>query len=179
MSRVLIALGGNLGDVRTAFARSCDMLRRDLTAIERSPIYVSSAVYDKPGAILPETPAPDYLDAVLVAQTSLEPHALLARLLEVEKALGRIRPAPLCAPRPIDLDLLLYDHRILSPAFDGDLEVPHPRMHFREFVLAPACDIAADWVHPVLQKTLREVYRDLKMRDAASPQTPKASLRIV
>lgn len=157
MHDVLIALGGNVGDVEAAFERALLYLACDLADIRRSRVYRSKPVYDKPGAIPPAQPAPDYLDAVIRAKTFHSPQSLLDRLLDVEKRLGRVRPAPECSPRTIDLDLLLFDDCIIAPRNPGDLELPHPRMHLRKFVLDPACDVAPELQHPVLKKTLSEL----------------------
>ncbi len=155
----MIALGGNLGDVEIAFERACMLLGCDLIGIRMSRYYRTEPVYDKPGACVPEEPAPPYLNAVMKAQTFVGPEELLYRLLEVEHVLGRVRPAPECSPRPIDLDLLLYDDLVIHPDCPGDLELPHPRMHLRNFVLEPACDVAPDWIHPVFHKSLIQLWK--------------------
>ncbi len=159
MHEILIALGGNLGDVEAAFESALQLLSSDIFDVRRSRIYRSVAVYDKPGTVIPDEPGPDYLDAVVRAKTFHTPQTLLECLLETEKKLGRVRPAPECSPRPIDLDLLLYDDVVIHSVNTGDLELPHPRMHTRLFVLNPACDVAPEWKHPVLNQTL-EVLRD-------------------
>lgn len=155
MIDVLIALGGNIGHVEVTFSRACLMLSSDLFDIQMSKLYQTAPVYDKPGAVQPECAAPTYTNAVFQAKTWWDPHGLMQRLLEVEAALGRVRPAPECSPRTIDLDLLLYGDQIIVPTATSDLQVPHPRMHQRQFVLEPACDIAPDWIHPELGLPLK------------------------
>ena len=162
MHEVLIALGANLGDVEITFSRACGLLASDLLDARMSRVYRTEPVYDKPGAAVPATPAPAYGNAVLRAKTFWEPEPLLVRLLEVERVLGRMRPAPPCAPRTLDLDLLLYDDAVIAPKSADGLEIPHPRMHRRAFVMQPACDVAPDWVHPVLHRTLREIWDDIR-----------------
>ncbi|MBQ9817712.1 MAG: 2-amino-4-hydroxy-6-hydroxymethyldihydropteridine diphosphokinase [Proteobacteria bacterium] len=161
MNEVLIALGGNLGDVELAFFRARLLLRSELVDVRMSRLYRTDPVYDKPGATVPPDPVPAYLNAVMRAGTFLEPQSLLVRLFETERQLGRVRPAPECSPRTIDLDLLLYNDSVLKPEHPGDLELPHPRMHQRRFVLEPACDVAPGWIHPVLGKTLRDLLAQL------------------
>ena len=154
---VLIALGGNLGDVPQTFKRAVNILNCILSDCRMSDLYLSTAVYDKPGAIQPEQGAPDYINAVLRGRTTLNPYELLEHLLNTEQQIGRVRPAPECSPRVIDLDLLLYGDEVIAPQKEGDLELPHPRMHQRAFVLVPACDVAPEWIHPVLKQTLSEL----------------------
>ncbi|MBR4986958.1 MAG: 2-amino-4-hydroxy-6-hydroxymethyldihydropteridine diphosphokinase [Proteobacteria bacterium] len=157
MNEVLIGLGGNLGDVEITFMRAVSLLCSDLVGVRMSRVYRSVARYDKPGAVEPSEPVPDYFNAVLRAGTYWSPEALLARLLEVERVLGRVRPAPECSPRPLDLDLLLYGDVVMRPTMAGGLELPHPRMHLRDFVMVPACEVAPEWVHPVLGVPLCEI----------------------
>lgn len=154
MHNVLIALGGNEGDVRSAFEHACTLLSSDIINLRKSSLYRTAPVYDKPGAATPTINAPEFLNAAICGQTFYDPYELLERLLTIEQHLGRKRPAPECSPRPIDLDLLLYDDLIIQPDCSTKLTLPHPRMHKRLFVLDPACDIAADWIHPVMNKTL-------------------------
>lgn len=158
MNDVLIALGGNLGDVEVTFSRARLLLCSDLLEQRMSRIYQTAPVYDKPGSVAPQQPVPAYLNAVLCARTCWEPDALMARLLDVERVLGRVRPAPECSPRTLDLDLLLYENRIVNVPH---LILPHPRMHQRRFVLEPACDVAPNWIHPVLNKTLQQLLNEI------------------
>ena len=94
-----------------------------------------------------------YLNAVMVGQTYWPPDALLERLQAVERANGR-RRGELCAPRSLDLDLLLYGDVILDTP---SLTLPPPRMHLRNFVLRPAADVAPNILHPVLGQTIAQL----------------------
>ena len=167
MHKVLIALGGNEGDVLSTFERACTYLSCDILNLRKSSPYRTAPVYDKPGVIEPAEKAPDYWNAAICGQTFYGPEELLERLLAVEAHLGRKRPAPDCSPRPIDLDLLLFDDLIVYPETASELTLPHPRMHTRLFVMDPVCDIAADWLHPVLNKTLAEIRDDLRKASQA------------
>ena len=102
--------------------------------------------------------APAFLNAVAEMQTSLDPGALLGRLLETERQLGRIRKKK-WEPRIIDLDLLLYGDRVIrSP----DLIIPHPLMHERQFVLKPLVEIAPEAIHPTLGASAAELLRRIR-----------------
>jgi 2-amino-4-hydroxy-6-hydroxymethyldihydropteridine diphosphokinase len=132
-----LALGSNLGDRLATLQRAVDLLG----ASERIDVVRSSRVYETE----PVGPAqPRYLNAVLEVETALEPHALLERCLAVEAELGRER-AERWGPRTLDVDVLTYDEREIH---ERDLEIPHPRMHERGFVLVPLRELTADPMLP-------------------------------
>ena len=147
--RVAIALGSNLGEREATLQQGIDALRPFLRDIRVSSVHTTAHV----GA----GDHPDYLNAALVAETSLSARELLTRLLEVERSLGRVRTYQ-DAPRTLDLDLILYDGLVMDE--DG-LVVPHPRFRQRRFVLAPLAEVAADWVDPVTGRTVDELLRTL------------------
>ena len=127
-----IGLGSNLGD-RERY------LRRALAALAREPQIEVEAVSEvretDPVGLVDQ---PRFLNAVARLATTLPPRALLERLLAVERTLGRRRTGPRFGPRTIDLDLLLYGHESLA---EPGLEIPHPRMHERRFVLEPLFEL--------------------------------------
>jgi 2-amino-4-hydroxy-6-hydroxymethyldihydropteridine diphosphokinase len=90
-------------------------------------------------------PQPDYYNACAILHVDLTPAALLRCLLKIETQFGRVRRER-WGPRHLDLDLLFYDQLILSTP---DLQIPHPRLYERAFVLVPLAEIAADWIDPV------------------------------
>jgi 2-amino-4-hydroxy-6-hydroxymethyldihydropteridine diphosphokinase len=151
--RVAIALGSNLGDRERYLHDAVAALSSDLSSIRLSSLYDTAPV-DMPGN------PPRVLNAALIGTTRLDPHALLQRLLAVERDLGRERPFP-GASRTVDLDLILYDDRVIDDP--PELIVPHPRFRERAFVLEPLAEIAAEWVDPVTRQSvakLRERLRD-------------------
>ena len=132
-TRVAIALGANLGDREGQLQQAVAALRGLLDEIAVSSFHDTAPV----GVPLPH---PSYLNAAVTGVTRLAPRALLVRLLEIERTLGRVRPHA-NAPRTIDLDLILYGEvRLDEPA----LTIPHPRFRDRRFVLAPLAEIAPD-----------------------------------
>ncbi|MGO4126351.1 2-amino-4-hydroxy-6-hydroxymethyldihydropteridine diphosphokinase [Inquilinus sp. YAF38] len=136
MIPVLFALGTNLGDREANLRRAIAWLRRETTVDAVSAVYETAPMYD--------TDQGAFLNMCVAARTALSPEALLARLKAAEAEIGRVPSRP-NGPRLIDLDLLLYGDRVVDRA---ELVVPHPRMAERGFVLAPAADVAAGWIHP-------------------------------
>ena len=135
-AEAFIALGGNIGDVRATFDRAVAMLC-DSDAIR---LVARSSDYGTPPWGV--TDQPPFINAVIAVSTSLAPHDLLARALDVERALGRDRSKEhRWGPRVIDIDLLAYDDLVLPGA---DLTLPHPRLFERAFVLVPLAEIAPD-----------------------------------
>ena len=103
---------------------------------------------------------PRFLNAAALLETSLEPEALMEALLDIEQGMGRERTdVPAKGPRIIDLDLLLYDNKILSTS---GLTLPHPAMHERRFVLEPLNEIAPSMLHPVLKLPVSELLLQLR-----------------
>ncbi|MDR1424210.1 MAG: 2-amino-4-hydroxy-6-hydroxymethyldihydropteridine diphosphokinase [Azoarcus sp.] len=137
--RAYVAFGANLGAPRAAL----DCAAQAIDALPETRIIERSACYRSAPLGVPNT-QPDYTNAVLALDTALGPQALLDALLAIEVAGGRRRETPL-APRPIDLDLLLYGNAILATP---TLTLPHPRLHERAFVLLPLAEIASDLVIP-------------------------------
>ena len=136
MPEVLIALGGNVGDVRETFDRALKMLcdGGQVRMKARSSDYATPpwGVEDQP----------PFVNRCAAVETSLTPHALLARAQDVERAFGRDRANERrWGPRTLDIDLIAYDNVALN---DADLVLPHPRLFERAFVLVPLNDIASD-----------------------------------
>jgi 2-amino-4-hydroxy-6-hydroxymethyldihydropteridine diphosphokinase len=134
MAEALIALGGNIGDVRATFERAIACLCRDETV----RLVARSSDYETPPWGITEQPA--FVNAAIAVATSLGPHDLLKRTMECERLLGLDRARKQhWGPRNIDIDILAYDDLALT---DQDLVLPHPRMLERAFVLVPLAEIA-------------------------------------
>ena len=133
MTLAYVGLGANLGDREGSIRRAAEVIgaRRLSTIIETPPWGI--------------TDQPDFLNAVAELESDVGPRALLDRLIEVERELGRVRDGKRWGPRTIDLDLLVYGNETSDvPA----LQLPHPRLHERLFVLAPLAELAPALIVP-------------------------------
>ncbi len=145
---VYIGLGSNLGDKRANCLKALRMIDqlRDSEVRAVSPFYRTEPV----GV---EGQQDWYLNGVAQLATTSQPGTLMKELLAIEKELGRERKKRWDS-RTIDLDILFYGDRVIH---EGSLEIPHPRLHLRRFVLVPLADLVPELIHPVLNKTIREL----------------------
>lgn len=145
MAEAWIGLGSNLGDRRS-------LLRQGLRALAGlGPVRAVSPLYETEPVGLRDQPA--FLNAVALLETDLAARPLLEALLEIERRHGRTR-AVAGGPRTLDLDLLVYGDAVIR---EPGLEVPHPRLHERRFVLEPMAAVAPALRHPALGRTVREL----------------------
>jgi 2-amino-4-hydroxy-6-hydroxymethyldihydropteridine diphosphokinase len=141
-----IALGSNIGD-------SLRILEAAIETLAQTPgisLSAKSSWY-KTKPVGP--PQPDYLNGCAILQVEMKPHMLLETLLQIEQQFGRIRQER-WGPRLLDLDLLLYDGLVLDTP---NLQIPHPRMKERAFVLVPLTEIAPDWVEPISGSAIKDL----------------------
>jgi 2-amino-4-hydroxy-6-hydroxymethyldihydropteridine diphosphokinase len=143
---VYIAMGSNVGDRAATLERAVEeMSRAGLRVLRRSSLYATQPVGGPPQAW--------FLNAVVEAETDWMPLRLLHALQRIERALGRRRTV-IRGPRTLDLDVLFYGGSVIH---SRELEVPHPRLAQRRFVLAPLAELAPTLSHPLLHKTIAEL----------------------
>jgi 2-amino-4-hydroxy-6-hydroxymethyldihydropteridine diphosphokinase len=156
MKLVAIALGSNLGDSRQILTEAIIFLGTypDLELLAASPLYQTAAV---------GPPQPDYLNGCITLACHQSPHHLLQTLLTVEQKFGRVRRER-WGPRLLDLDLILYGEEVINTP---DLQVPHPRLWERAFVLVPLADIAPHWIDPVTGQTIEVLAQKVNRGDCS------------
>ena len=138
MGQALIALGGNVGDVRATFPKAIS----NILGMAQAELLARSSDYRTPP--WGEEAQQPFINACVEVETSLDPHALLFTLHKIEKRFGRDRAKEQrWGPRTLDLDLLAYDDAVVN---QPDLTLPHPRLFERAFVLVPLSEIAPDRV---------------------------------
>ncbi len=148
--RTAVALGSNLGD-RLGTLRAA---RRAILGLSNvKPPILSSAIYET-DPVDCEPGANKFLNAVIEFDYDRDLPSLLEELIRIEKALGRKRDHPKNVSRTIDIDMLYYDQRIIA---DERLQLPHPRMHLRKFVLQPLADIRPGLILPGQTQTVDEL----------------------
>ena len=153
MKRVYLSLGSNVGDREGHLRAALDRFPPQIRVLRASALYETAPVEF--------TAQPWFLNQVIEGETALSPAGLLSHTAAIERDLGRTREIPK-GPRTLDIDILLYNDAVVHTA---TLEIPHPRMTERRFVLVPLAGLAPDLRHPITGLTVRE------MLDAAPPQT--------
>lgn len=145
---IVLGLGGNVGDVRSAFDRAVAALGEcpGVAICDRSSLWRTAAVG-------PEQP--NYINAAILVALEISPRDLLRVCQGIERAAGRDRRAETrWGPRTLDLDLLIADTVVCRGPV---LELPHPRLAERAFALVPAAEVAPGWIHPLEDRTLAEL----------------------
>ena len=152
MEIVYVGLGSNMGDRARNLCDAYDYIinLKGVLPLKFLGFYETAPVGGPP--------QPMFLNAVLSIKTTLSPHQLLKQFQNIETLMGRVRTVK-WGPRNIDIDILLYGDKIIN---DDQLQIPHPLLHTREFVLKPLIEIAPNVVHPVLKKTMLQLYKELQ-----------------
>lgn len=149
MANLLLGIGTNLGDRAQNLATARALLHQRIGPLRRvSPVYVTEA--------WGLTDQPAFLNQALLLSTDLLPVKSLEIALAIEVEMGRVREQK-WGPRLIDVDLLFYDDLVLE---HPQLRLPHPFVQERRFVLRPLADVAPDWRHPTLEKSIADLLRD-------------------
>ena len=149
MSKVYLSIGSNKGNRSVLINNAIDEIDKKVgIIISRSSIYQSKSWgFD----------SNDFYNLSLLIDTDIEPKSLLINLKKIEKSMGREDIDGSYSDRFIDIDILFYDNIIID---SEDLKIPHPKIEIRKFVLVPMLEIADDYVHPILNKTIKQLDND-------------------
>lgn len=147
MHTLYLLLGGNVGDRLYYLSNAKAEIEKHIgKCVNQSSIYEST-----PWGFEHESL---FFNQLVVVKTLLSPHQVMAAILIIEGQLGRVRVGTQYQERTIDIDILFYDGLILK---SNNLEIPHPRIAERKFVLAPLSEVVPDFIHPVSHKTMRQL----------------------
>ena len=146
---LFLATGSNQGNSFDILQECNRLIHANIGEIEReSPMYITKA--------WGKTDQPDFLNQVLQITTLFTPLMVFRKLQQIEKQLGRLRYEK-WGPRSIDIDILFYGDHIVDNTY---LQIPHPELQNRNFVLKPLLDIAPKWIHPVLKKEIQTLWKE-------------------
>jgi len=148
--RVVLSFGGNLDNTLYCFEKATKKIKKKIGEVE-----ITSSIYSTQAWKM-EKDTPYFLNKVVVVLTDLKPKELLKATQKIEKKLGRKTKSinQEYKDRPIDIDLLFFDDRII---YKKKLVIPHQLLHTRKFILKPLSEIIPDYIHPVIKKTIKKL----------------------
>lgn len=152
MNSAIISLGSNLGDRKQILEQAIKQTRKRIGKISATSTIIESKGIGNPHLA-------DFLNMVIAVDTNLSAKALLTELLMIEAENGRIRTGKGYQNRTLDMDILFFNREMVS---ESGLEIPHPRLHEREFVLLPLCEILPNFIHPGFDLSISQLLKMLK-----------------
>ena len=148
MNKIYLLLGGNIGNRQQKILQAIDLIKKKIGKIIRQSRLYQTAAWGK-------TDQPDFLNQVIIIETSLTAEKIMQAIIAIEKKLGRVRSIKNAA-RAIDIDILFFNKEIIQ---QKNLLVPHPEIQNRRFVLVPLNQLSPNFKHPLLQKTIHELLK--------------------
>lgn len=150
MNAVYLEIGGNQGNRLLNIKKAIHLISEEL-----GEVYKQSSVYETPPWGFQSEQ--NFFNQILLVSTSLSATEVLAKTLQIEKSLGRVRAKEQYSSRTMDIDILFFNNEIINTK---ELIVPHPRLHLRRFVLEPMFELNKDFKHPILNKTMEELLNE-------------------
>jgi len=147
MNKTYLLLGSNMGNSKKQLLKAIMLIEKHLGKITRRSGLYSTAAWGN-------TNQPDFLNQVVITETALTATQTMQAILQIEKKMGRIRTVK-NAPRIIDIDILFFNKQIIDQA---DLQVPHPQIQNRRFVLTPLNELSPNLKHPVLKRSIHHLF---------------------
>ena len=160
MRKIYLSIGSNKGNRYSFIKEALRLIQKDIGEV----ILISKIYETKSWGFQSD----DFLNLCILIKAELIPKKLISKLKKIEEGIGRKRNNDKIEAREIDIDILFYSDKIVN---QKDLIIPHQRLHLRNFVLYPLNDIAADFIHPILLKSVNELLNECEDND-----TPKESL---
>lgn len=151
MNRACIAFGSNIGNREQYINRAIQKLSEDGCIIKKVSRFYETEPYGY-------TDQEKFTNGALCIETELSSQELLKLLMNIEAAIGRVRTIR-WGPRVIDLDIIFFNDETID---EDNLKVPHPDMHNRKFVLEPLCEICPEYIHPILNKSIKVLLDELE-----------------
>jgi len=151
---VYLALGSNLGDRKNNLNSSIDLIQKEGILIKKSSMFYSTKSW-------PNENFPDFINSIILIETKLNLRQLFLKIKKIEKKLGRIK-SERNHPRVCDIDIIDFNNKIIKKKIGNhEINIPHKRMHVRNFVLFPLFELNRDWVHPKLNKNILKLLSNL------------------
>lgn len=147
MNKAYLLLGSNMGNSKMQLSKAVSHIEKKIGKLLRRSSLYSTAAWGN-------TEQPDFLNQVIIVQTELSAEQTMQQILSIEKKMGRVRTIK-NAPRIIDIDILFFNKKIIS---QPDLVIPHPQTQNRRFVLVPLNELSPGFKHPVLKKTIHNLF---------------------
>ncbi len=147
MNKIYLLLGSNMGNSKKMLLNAISLIEKKIGKMTRYSSLYSTAAWGN-------TKQPDFLNQVIIVETKLSPSQTMDTILDIEKKLGRMRTVK-NAPRIIDIDILFFNKEIID---EPRLQVPHPRIQNRRFVLTPLNELSPNFIHPVLKRSVHHLF---------------------
>lgn len=147
MHKVILHIGSNEGNRNDYLQSAVELIVNHIGVINK----ISSIYETEPWGYIEQN---NFLNQAVEVSTILTPSQIIQKIIDIEWILGRIRTFK-WGPRTIDIDIIFYEESIID---SENLIIPHPRMHERNFVLQPLVEIIPDWQHPILCRSVRDLY---------------------